>query len=227
METSLHRQLKHRYADRGAKCEVPLGKYRIDVVNRDELVEIQHGSLAAIRDKVRELAADHPILVVKPIIVRKRLVKLDAKGGRVIGRRLSPKRGNQLELFDELVYFTKVFPHKNVRIEAPLVDVEEWRYPGHGKRRRRRECDHQVEDQKLLRVRRIIPIHDSNDLASLINVPLPSPFHTGQLADALDVARWFAQRIAYCLRKMNAIRPVGKRGNTWLYEFIAPPTQAA
>lgn len=55
METSLHRDLKTVYADQDAQFEVPLGQYRIDVVNGCELVEIQHGALAAIRDKVREL----------------------------------------------------------------------------------------------------------------------------------------------------------------------------
>jgi hypothetical protein len=32
------------------------------------------------------------------------------------------------------------------------------------------------------------------------------------------VERWFAQRIAYCLRSIGAIEEVGKTGNTRLYE---------
>ena len=55
METSLHRQLKEAYADHEARIEVRVGNYRIDVVRDHELIEIQHGSLAAIRDKVRKL----------------------------------------------------------------------------------------------------------------------------------------------------------------------------
>ena len=73
METSLHRQLKDVYADPGARLEAPLGNYRIDVVRDGELIEIQHGSLAAIRDKVRDLLRDHRVLVVKPIVRRKQL----------------------------------------------------------------------------------------------------------------------------------------------------------
>ena len=59
METSLHRQLKERYAVDGAEQEVRLDDYRIDVVSGDQLVEIQHGSLSAIRDKVRRLLKKH------------------------------------------------------------------------------------------------------------------------------------------------------------------------
>ena len=49
METSLHRQLKEKYASGDAAQEVTWGDYRIDVVSEDQLIEIQHGSLAAIR----------------------------------------------------------------------------------------------------------------------------------------------------------------------------------
>jgi len=227
METSLHRQLKEIYADEGARTEVPVGKYRIDVVSGGELVEIQHGSLAAIRDKIRRLLADHRVLVVKPIVASKRLVKLSGKAGRITGRRMSPKRGTILDLFDDLVYFTQVFPHENLALEAPLVDVEEWRYPGHGRRRRRRDRDHVVEDQKLLTIGRIHRFRTAADLGRLVPGGLPSPFHTGHLAEALQVDRWIAQRIAYCFRKMGTTAQTGKERNTLLYEFVQSPAEAA
>ncbi len=111
METSLHRDLKTLYAPGPAQFEVSLGGYRIDVVDRDRLIEIQHGSLAAIRDKVRDLLCDHQVLVVKPIVAGKLLVKRQSKGGAVASRRRSPLRGGLLDLFDELIHFTRVFPH--------------------------------------------------------------------------------------------------------------------
>ena len=62
METTLHRQLKELYADPHSRQEVPLDKYRIDVVRGDVLVEIQLGSIAAIRDKIHKLLVDHYVL---------------------------------------------------------------------------------------------------------------------------------------------------------------------
>ena len=219
METSLHRDLKALYAGGDAEFEVTLGKYRIDVVTGDQLVEIQHGSLAAIRDKVRKLVARHRVLVVKPIVARKLLVKQSAKGGAVTGRRLSPKRGQILDLFDELVYFTRAFPHPRLTLDVPLVEIEEWRYPGHGRRRRWRATDHQVADRKLVAVREVHRLKTAADVGGLIACPLPRPFHTGHLAGSLGVERWLAQRIAYCLRKIGSLREVGKMGNARLYEF--------
>ena len=82
METSLHRQLKEYYARSEARYEVPVDGFRIDVVNGKILVEIQHGSLAAIRNKLRQLLKRHTVHVVKPIVARKCLVKQSRKGGR-------------------------------------------------------------------------------------------------------------------------------------------------
>ena len=222
METSLHRELKRLYAGHEATLEVPLGQYRIDAIADGQLVEIQHGSLGAIRDKIRTLVAKHRVLVVKPIVARKLLVKLDGKGGAVTSRRLSPRRGKLLDLFDELVHFTRAFPHDRLTLEVLLVDIEEWRYPGHGRRRRWRLADFQVEDQRLVCVHQTYRFHTAADLAALLPAGLPQPFHTGQLAEAMQIPRWRAGRITYCLSHMGAARRIGKAGNSWLYELAQP-----
>lgn len=219
METSLHRALKQFYAVEGAATEVRLGRYRIDVVRGDELVEIQHGSLAAIRDKIRTLADEHDVRVVKPIVVRKTLIKRARKNGKIVGRRTSPKRGVLLDLFDELIYFRRVFPHPRVVVDAVLVDVEEWRYPGVGRKRWRRPNSFLIEDQKLLEVHEVRSFRTGDDLAALLPASLPKPFHSGHVAAELEIARSFAQRIVYCLREMAIVRQVGKAGNTRLYEL--------
>ena len=228
METSLHRELKRRYAGEGDRLEVRHGNYRIDVVRTDgihgdELIEIQHGSLAAIRDKVRELLGEHRVRIVKPIVAGKLLVKRSRKGGPVVERRRSPKQGVLLDVFDELVYFTKVFPHPRLTLEVLLVEIEEWRYPGHGRRRRYRHGDFVVEDQKLCAVHGVHCLSTAADLQALVPPGLPAPFHTGQLSQALGVPRWVAQRAAYCLRETGAARLAGKQGNALLYEFAAAP----
>ena len=222
METSLHRALKLLYAQDEEHTEVLVDGFRIDAVSHEQLVEIQHGSLAAIRDKIGTLLSRHRVLVVKPIVATKRLVKQDARGGKIISTRLSPKQGQLLDLFDELVHFTQVFPHRRLVLEAVLVDVEEWRYPGHGRRRRWRVNDFQIEDQKLIGVRTTCRLQTSADLRRLLPADLPRPFHTGHLTELLCIPRCQAQRIAYCLRNCGAARELGKAGNTRLYELRKP-----
>ncbi len=219
METSLHRELKRIYAGATARTEVVLENYRIDAVSRGRLIEIQHGSLAAIRDKIRKLVESHRVLVVKPIVRQKLLVKQADADSPPHSRRLSPKRGTLLNVFDELVYFTRVFPHPRLSLEVVLVDIEEWRYPGHGRRRRWRKGDHVVADQRLVSVGEGVRLRKAADLIRLLPRGLPSEFHTGMLAEHCEIQRHVAQRIAYCLREMQAVEHVGKQGNTLLYRL--------
>ncbi len=119
MESTLHRQLKELYASHPDQIEARCGRFRIDVMTDNELIEIQHGSLSAIRSKVKLLLRHHCVVVVKPIIVRKTLVKLDSRGGKATSMRTSPKIGQLLDLFRELVYFTRVFPAKTYAWKFP------------------------------------------------------------------------------------------------------------
>jgi len=221
METSLHRQLKEVYAVQGSQVEAPLGTYRIDVLCGSGVIEIQLGSLAAIRDKIRDLLVTHRVVVVKPIVHRKQLLTLAAKAGPVVRRRLSPRRGREIDVFDELVFFTRVFPHPNLTVEVLLVDIEEWRYPGHARRRRRRRdrVEYVVQDQRLVGIHGCLRLRSAADLVRLVPDALPAPFHSGHLAAALNAPRRLAQRIAYCLRETGAVTTAGKQGNAWLYEI--------
>lgn len=217
METTLHRQLKEEFCDPGARIEVKLGQYRIDVVNGKRLIEIQRSSLSSIRDKISKLLDDgYTVDVVKPLVVRKRLIKLNKKGGTEVERRWSPVRGTILDLFNELLYFTRVFPHPNLTLIAPMVQIEEIRYPGHGRRRRKRKGDFIVHDRQILEFEEACFFRTVQDLHALLPSGLPKTFDTKQLADALGVQRDQAQKIAYVMRKTGAAVEIGKQGNSLL-----------
>ena len=111
----------------------------------------------------------------------------------------------------------RVFPHRNLVLEVPLVKIEEWRYPGHGRRRWRRATDHQVEDQRLLGVEQVHEFRTADDLGRLLPGELPTPFSTEHLAQALGVHRSFARTMAYALRETGAIKQIAKQGNALLY----------
>lgn len=221
METSLHQRMKRMYADDESQVEQKVGRYVIDVIRGDELIEIQFSSLASINRKVQTLIKDHKVRVVKPLVTRKQLIRCAGKGERVVSRRRSPKRGQLLDIFDELIYFTRVFPHRNLVLEVPLIHIEEWSYPTppSKKRRRRPPKKYTVEDQRLVEVTDTYEFRTAGDLTGLLPKGLPQPFDTAQLAEALETKRWIAQQAAYCLRRMKAITEVGKEGNAILYRL--------
>lgn len=230
METSLHRELKSHYAESDAATEVRLGRFRIDAVSGGELIEIQFASLSAIRDKIAALVRSEQVRIVKPIVARRRIIRQQHPEGPVVSRRMSPKRGVTLDLFDELVYLTQIFPHPNLIIEVPLVSVEEWRLPPPTRwpRRRRYKPKHQVKDVVLSEILSTDSFATTADLLRLVRAEqLPMPFETADLVGMLECSRPVAQRIAYVLRQTGAAVDAGRRGNAILYSLPAESSPAA
>jgi hypothetical protein len=222
VETTLHRELKDLFSEPGACQEQRVAGYRIDVVNGNRLTEIQFSGLAAIRDKIRTLlAAGHLVDVVKPIVARKLIVSLARKNGRTISQRWSPLRGKRLDLFTELLHFATVFPHPGLRLVTPLVEVEETRYPGHGRRRRWRRNDHVVQDCRLLGCLESHEYRTVADLQALLPA-LPAGFGTADLADGLGLPRWRAQQVAWVLRQTGAVVALGRDRKGVSYRLVDP-----
>jgi hypothetical protein len=220
LETQLHRTLKAHYAFNPEQQEIRVGRYRVDAVDQEgRLVEVQHAGLSAIRDKIADLLKrKHRVRLVKPIVANKWIVTLDERTRVPQRRRRSPKRGCQLDIFGELLHFTRVFPHKNLIVEVPLLDVEETRLPT--KKRWHRAKPHKTIEQRIIAIGESLWLSTNRDLLDLADIPDQVVFDTAELATRLDRPRWFAQQVAYVLGKCGATEEVGKRGNTRLYQAV-------
>jgi hypothetical protein len=219
METTLHRQLKQAYAASPSNLEVKFGEFRIDAIRSDELIEIQCASLSALRSKAQRLLDVNPLRIVKPIYGRTRITRLDQREGKVVSRRLSPKRGEWVDFFDELIYFTRVFPHPNLTIELVMVDVEQIRIPRTTKKRwRRNHSDYQVQDIRLESIVETYELKTSTDLLRLIDWPSGDiQWTTESIAKRLSRPRWFAQKVAYVLKHVGAIRSTARNRSGIVY----------
>ena len=219
METTLHQQLKRCYADGDENTEVVMGRYRIDAIRDHELIEIQCASLSAIRDKSNDLLKRHQLRVVKPVVSRTRIAKVKCRDGPIVSSRMSPKRGTILDLFEDLIYFTRVFPNPNLTLEVPLIRVQQVRGPGK-KRRRRWHKEYKVHDVSLESIESCQEFHSAIDLLSIIPWPdgqLPDSFNTASLAAVIDRPRWVAQQIAYVLRETGAIESMQRKKSGIVY----------
>ncbi|HID20854.1 MAG TPA: hypothetical protein EYP14_00425 [Planctomycetaceae bacterium] len=227
MESTFHRQLKQRYSGPDGPQEVAVAGYRIDAVQNDWLIEIQTGSLAAIKNKVRDLLREHRVLVVKPLVVRKFLVKWSGPKGDVVSSRYSPLRGHVHEVFEELVYIVALFPHPRLALEIVLVEQEEHRIPAP-----RRSRGYRVADRRLRKVFESIRLEQAEDLVRLLPDGLRQrasrePVTTLEIADEMVIPRWLAQKVGYCLRKTGAARVVGRKGSALMYAIDSAARRAA
>lgn len=216
METTLHRQLKEHYAGDAAAREVRLGAYRIDAIADGKLIEIQSAPLGAIRDKVRTLLTEHDVLVIKPLAARKTLIKYKRKNGPVVSTRASPRRETVCDLFIELVNFVPLFPHPRLTLDVLLTEQAEDRVPV--KKRRRRGKDYRVLDRRLVSIVETHRFRTADDVLALLPPGLPQSFTTLDLARHLGIPRWLAQKMAYCLRRIDGINDIGCFQRSRLYE---------
>ena len=233
METTLHRQLKLLHAPL-ADCEVSIQGYRIDAVVDKCLIEIQCGSLHALREKVRTLLKSHDVVVVKPLAVKKVLWTLsDPKKSKKTDlsairssnppelpesqftTRLSPRHETVWDLFGDLVHFVDVFPHPRLTLQVVLTEQVELRQPR--AKRRRRDKGYFVADRKLTSVVSTHNFQSAEDLLALLPSTLPATFTTADLATAAKIPRWLAQKAAYCLRRISAVTEVGRVGRAVAY----------
>ncbi|WP_259633477.1 hypothetical protein [Stieleria sedimenti] len=209
--------MKLHYACDASQTEVVVGRYRIDAVRNDELIEVQCASLSAIKSKINALLHRHPVRVVKPIILRTRIAKKKNARGKVTSRRMSPKRGDTLDLFEDLIYFTRVFPHPNLILELALLHVEQTRVPSRRHRRRWRK-DYRVADVSLEQIESTLELRSAEDLFELVGLDRQTEsFTTEDIARVTGRPRWFAQKIAYVLKHTQAIEPIGRNRSGILY----------
>lgn len=214
-EGPLHAALKTWYAVPGDRHEVPLDGRQIDLVRGELLVEIQTGSVSAIRGKLTALVATHPVRLVYPIAVERWIVRVDGEA-RLLGRRRSPRRGRWEHAFHALVGVAALMPCAAFSIEVVLTREEEVRRHAPGRVWRRKGWE--ILERRLVDVvdRRLFA--HAGDYAALLPAGLPGPFTTADLARALDIDRTLAQKMAYCLRTAGAIDVVGRVGRAVAYQ---------
>lgn len=218
-EKPLHAALKRWYRKPGDRLEVPLDGYVIDLVRKEQLVEFQTANFSAIRRKLKKLLERHPVRLVYPIEREKWLIKLPASKGEKLVRRKSPKRGRVEDVFAELVHLPKLMGHPNFSLEVLLIQGEEVRR--FDPKRAWRRKGWVTKERRLLAVVARARFEAPLDLQALVPEALDEPFTTAELAHALVAPRRLAQKMAYCLREMEALEVCGKRGNAWLYARTA------
>jgi hypothetical protein len=215
-EYTLHSEIKRWYMGSGDELEVKVDDFIIDVLRDNLLIEIQTGNFSAIKKKLNKLLLNsNQVRLVYPIAQLKWIVHV-SRSGEFVRRRKSPKKGKVTDLFYELVHAPSLIKDKNFSLEVLLIEEEEIRCSdGRGSWRRRGAS---VKDRKLLKIFDRIVFEDSNDFLEFLPEELNDHFTNKVLAQKLGVSVRLAQKITYCLRKMDAISVAGKRRNQLLFQ---------
>jgi hypothetical protein len=217
-EGALHAQLKEWYRRPGDRLEQSVSGFVVDLVRGDLLVEIQTGGFAPLRRKLELLLELGAVRLVAPVAVSRRIVRLSAEG-EVVSSRRSPRRGSLEDVFARLVSIPALLARPGFELEVLLTHQDEVRTYAPGKAYRRRGWV--VAGRSLVSVERAVRIGCPADAARLLPAGLPERFDTAELAAAASVDRRLAQQMAYCLRALGVLEPVGKRQGAVLHARAA------
>ena len=214
-ESSLHASLKQIYKEPGDMVEKSIGKYVIDIVRQNLLIEVQTKNFSAIRRKLENLLKNNRVLLIHPVIKDKWISYLKPNDVSLNQKRKSPQHGSFFNIFKELIYIPDLLSNWNLIIEVLLIQVDEIRIKDNIGSWRRNGSS--IYDHKLLKIldRRIIS--NPEQLLRLIPLGLEKPFTNRTLSESLNISIRLAQMITYTLRKMNLLIVVGKKSNSYLF----------
>jgi hypothetical protein len=218
-EGPLHQSLKSLYLDEEGAEEVSVGTFVADVRGSDDvLYEIQTGGFAPLKRKLEALLENHRVVLVAPVPAVRYIVKMPEGADEQATRRRSPKKGAAVHIVQELVSIPHLLDHPNFSLDVVLTEEDEIRIHDPGRVRRRGGW--RVVSRRLNRVLDRRRLDARADLYGFVEGPLPDPFSTKDLAEAMGQPRWLAQKLAYCLRESGAAELCGKAGNALLYRRV-------
>jgi hypothetical protein len=220
-ETTLHTDLKWLYSESNDQLERKVGKYVVDIIRDDLMIEIQTTNFSVIRNKIEVLLQNNKVKLIHPIIQDKWIINIDTQLNKIVRRRLSPVHCSYINIFEELIRIPKLISHPNFTIEIILVQIEEIRKKSSKASWRRNGWS--IYDKKLLKVVESKKFNEPIDFLYFIPKNIETPFTNVKLAKSLKQPISLAQKISYCLRKMKMLKTVGKIGNNLLFDFYNLP----
>jgi hypothetical protein len=192
-----------------------VGEYVADGVRKDgEYIEVQTGSFAPLKKKVKEFAVHGKVRIIHPIAVTKKIEVYDSEGN-FLYRRKSPVHGSPWSLFDALLHAPELPLQKSVSIEIVLADITEKRVrDGKGSWRRKGVS---IRDRELLAWHESILLKKPADYLRFVPFKKKEEFTASMLAKSAEVNQWTAQKALYVLNKLKVVKRIGKKSRELLY----------
>src|SRR5439155_3162762 len=147
---------------------------------------IQYCGYAHLQSKIELRAREHPVRLVAPVVVGRRIVRLSDEG-EVLSARSSPRRGRIEDVFSRLVSIPSLLCLPRFELEIVLTHQDELRVHRPGRAFRRRGWV--VTGRRLVSVEERRLLATPADAAALLPLALPELFDTAELAQAAGIER--------------------------------------
>lgn len=215
-EKTLHAILKDYYEPDRDYQEVALEGYVADICNNEGIIEIQTANFNKLRAKLAVFLNLYPVTVVYPVARCKWITWIEPDTGSVSSRRKAPKQWDAYYAFFELYKIKEFLKNPNLHLRIVLMDIEEYRLLNGWNETHKRGSTRY--DRIPLGICREVMIDQPEDYMQFVPYELDAAFTSSQFADAAHISRDTAGRVLNILHYMGAVRRVGRKGNSYLYE---------
>ena len=215
-EKRLHLSLK-KFCEEDESChQVPIGPYIADILRGNEIIEVQTGSFAPMREKIRYYLenTDFSVTVIKPIPHIKWCVWIDRKSGDISPRKRSPKKYLPRDYLRDWYYLSEFLGNERLTLKFFLLEEEEYRFTGWSRDKKRgSRCYERVP----LSLVDIVSYCSPEDYLEFFPESLPQSFSATEysvLAKTRGYATYSALKI---LESLGFIRKGEKEGRSFIY----------
>ncbi len=215
-EKTIHAVLKSYFSPDSSYHEQRVHNYVADIQMGNQIIEIQTRAFNTLRRKLDAFLPDHKVTIVYPVAYTKWLCWVDESTGEVSKPRKSPKLGSPIQIFPELYKIKNYLNHPNLSIHIVLLDIEEYRLLNGWSHDRKRGSTR--NDGIPVNFADELVIRERTDYAKLLPDSLPSQFTTKDYKKYAKVSQGTAWTALNILSYVNAIKQVGKKGNSHLFE---------
>ncbi len=210
--------MKHLYCNPNDEHESKIHGFIVDIVKKDSVIEIQTGSFSKIKNKLSTLLPHYNVKLVYPIAFEKKLTVYDNKKENILYKRRSPKKGELIDIVDEIIHIPKLIIHPNFSLDVLLTNEEEIRSSdGKGSWHRKGVS---IIDRRLLNIVKRIEFYELQDYLKLLPNNLPSSFTNMVLSKIIEKPIRKVQKLTYILKQIGLLQVIGKRGNAQVFKIV-------
>ena len=214
-EHSLHRVVKYLLEPTSFYHEQVINKKIVDICIDKHIYEIQTKAFHNLRSKLENIIYDYQMTIVYPLIVNKRIIKMDSDG-QIISIRKSPKKVLPIHSLVEFYRIKNYLLEENLSFKIMIFEADEYQQTvqksykyKHGKYR---------IDQFPTKYIDEINLDNPNDYLKILP-DLPTEFNFNDFIKNTKVNRKQGSYILAVLKYVGIVEHIRTEGRAYIYKI--------
>ncbi len=194
-------------------------RFVADILNGNTIYEIQTGSFAPLREKIRWVLENtsYNLMLIHPIAEKKWISIIDSKTGKISPRKPSPQKGKLKDIIPELYYIEEFLSSPRFSLVILMMEAEQYKKNGEKSKRRQKYKKYELIPISLFRAH---VFSSPDDYAVFIPEGLEEHFTVKQYSQRSGIYGLDAYSAVKLLCHLGLVRQVENIGRARGYEVV-------